>query len=1173
MDALPLLFELIKSFRTFSAKDFEIEVEEEPENENLKDDKPVKEETGLDTGDGNKLDDMLSTHDCWLSGKVTESRLQKSLSMGSESLSRDVRSSLQRGDSSISNSMVVEDESVTADVSRHTKTATLNVAEKYPRTEVDYKIKERDTMVHTMGRLSATLSDKAENWSPSVSNGVDITRTVDGGTSAKVIVNELLTSKGEKNSMGNNRLEVKATTSSLLPSPKKFSMPVSNLSSPKKEPISWYRDGDPAAMDVLAASKHLWVGSLGPAATEASLKIAFSKFGKLEGVSFFQHPGFAIVEFKFITDAVKAREVLQGTTSWGKPLQVKFLDATLGSRGTLGGMALGGSCHVWIGRVPNQSAKEEILEDIASAGLKCPRSVFSLLSYNSILLEFDAPEEAASVMLRIRQRRKDGGSHVLPTKNNNQRSTTADSENEGSLGNCHLWIGRVDPLIREQELLDAFSQFGELCGWKFIRQSGCCFIDFCSAESAAIAKQKLNGMKFGTQNIIVEYKTNPQKTAVSPLINSPPHAPYLQAPTKASISGRAIESSLAAALGNLCSKFLLNAGGSTLLSGRLRPNKSTVSREGSERVPTNTLWIGLPDMVAPSFMNEAELRAMFTLAAGGMGTVTKVRSARTSRGPCRFVEFDSVEAAASALQNISQHLDSNIQIEFSNSAISMQQTEHPFIQTHPHGHATMALDDFQQPSCDIQRERDWPKGQSWGREQEQEDWKSPPPVKSEEYQSTTLQKYSTYSQSWGSQSDNFHAERLLKDQQYLPYQSSSDYRSDSTRMDFIGGTSSLPVVCAELTNSPCMAQGVNHSLLARKASIEKQPPLGRNLSVHSLPLQVPVSPLPAFRKPPPVQLDRISPGVSWPSTLLSVPSSPLSQVSPVTLTSATKVTLASPLTATTIYGGGKVEKPILQRLPSFLQSPVTPGVTGISGGFAQSFDRMNAPFLPFHPPSPLPPPLPPSPPPLPPIETPPPPPPLSPPPPLPLQPPPLPPPPSSPPPPLPPLPPSEPFATGMQGSMQPHGLLQHCWHGTLCKSGMHYCEIVAYRQDSFLCQYGLNLHEPAGWPEKLDVTKRADFKSVNHTFQVSPPAQREVCRLFASSGARNYDGFRQFIEYLKQRDRAGVVKIPGTDVLWARMLYMLPWSADACAMLAISPQPSDCLLGLILPASSCGTAT
>lgn len=62
--------------------------------------------------------------------------------------------------------------------------------------------------------------------------------------------------------------------------------------------------------------------------------------------------------------------------------------------------------------------------------------------------------------------------------------------------------------------------------------------------------------------------------------------------------------------------------------------------------------------------------------------------------------------------------------------------------------------------------------------------------------------------------------------------------------------------------------------------------------------------------------------------------------------------------------------------------------------------------------------------------------------------------------------------------------------------------------------------------------------------------------------------FEQFISYLKQRERAGVVKIGAGEGMWPRMLYILPWSIEACALLAISPQPTNCLIGLMLPSLS-----
>lgn len=120
------------------------------------------------------------------------------------------------------------------------------------------------------------------------------------------------------------------------------------------------------------------------------------------------------------------------------------------------------------------------------------------------------------------------------------------------------------------------------------------------------------------------------------------------------------------ALSNISNKLMSFTGGNfgNFHSGRPRGGRGGGGREAAERVPTNTLWIGLPDMVGPNFMNEGELKQVFNLAGSGVGVVTKVRSARTSRGPCRFVEFDRVEAAAVALRMVSGRLDPAIQIEF-----------------------------------------------------------------------------------------------------------------------------------------------------------------------------------------------------------------------------------------------------------------------------------------------------------------------------------------------------------------------------------------------------------------------------------------------------------------------------------------------------------------------------
>lgn len=155
---------------------------------------------------------------------------------------------------------------------------------------------------------------------------------------------------------------------------------------------------------VVSASKELWVSCHGTNATESSLKSKFEEFGPLDRFLFYPPKHFALIEYQNITDSIKAHGFMQGSTMWGGSLKVKYLDRGLGSKGFAEGVAVGDSCHVYVGNVLSLQDRDEILSDLANSGMQRPISFVDLRGESAVLMEFGSAEEAAVAKARIRSR-------------------------------------------------------------------------------------------------------------------------------------------------------------------------------------------------------------------------------------------------------------------------------------------------------------------------------------------------------------------------------------------------------------------------------------------------------------------------------------------------------------------------------------------------------------------------------------------------------------------------------------------------------------------------------------------------------------------------------------------------------------------------------------------------
>ncbi|XP_066307035.1 uncharacterized protein [Miscanthus floridulus] len=272
------------------------------------------------------------------------------------------------------------------------------------------------------------------------------------------------------------------------------------------EPFDIY--GTYVARDVISVSKELWVGSLGNRATESLVRSKFEEFGPLVNFLFYPSKFFSLVEYRNISHAVHACGYMQGSSIWGGFLQIRYLDRLIGSKGFIRGIAIGESRHIYVAKVKNKKDKDEVFDELKMAGLKWPSGITDISGENALLLEFETAVDAATAKFYIR--------HQAPPD-----VCSRDMNPPGH----QLLVQNIDHSVPDIDLINAFSQFGEVIRNQFNRSDSSCFIVYRSQDAAARAKSHLHGARFGLKSLSVELRTCSAGSVHDKTV--PPAAPLL----------------------------------------------------------------------------------------------------------------------------------------------------------------------------------------------------------------------------------------------------------------------------------------------------------------------------------------------------------------------------------------------------------------------------------------------------------------------------------------------------------------------------------------------------------------------------------------------------------------------------------------------------------------------
>lgn len=252
------------------------------------------------------------------------------------------------------------------------------------------------------------------------------------------------------------------------------------------------------------SSKSLYVGNLDPAVTEDFVLSLFSQIGSITKCKLVQEPSqdpYAFIEFSTHDAALRAISALNGRVCLGREMKVNW--ATQPQHQVKADTSK--HHHIFVGDLSPEIDNKALREAFATFGeisdCKVIRDLQSQKSKGYGFVSFVNKEDAERSIEQMngqwlgRRAIRTNWATRKPYQPQQKILTFDEVWSQTGQTNCTVYVGNTSPDITEDELVDAFSRFGQIIETRIFKQQGFCFVRFDNKDNACAAICAMNGQE------------------------------------------------------------------------------------------------------------------------------------------------------------------------------------------------------------------------------------------------------------------------------------------------------------------------------------------------------------------------------------------------------------------------------------------------------------------------------------------------------------------------------------------------------------------------------------------------------------------------------------------------------------------------------------------------------